>query len=81
MDYGRQVQTLAMASFGVTSETSMSRSNYKWQRVLLKVSGEALAGDQAQNIDPKVRLSITVQALSYILSVNVFRGVVFFIIL
>jgi len=28
----------------------------KWRRVLLKVSGEALAGDQAQNIDPKVCL-------------------------
>lgn len=26
----------------------------KWRRVLLKVSGEALAGDEQQNIDPKV---------------------------
>ncbi|KAL9267857.1 Uridylate kinase PUMPKIN, chloroplastic-like protein [Drosera capensis] len=31
---------------------------YKWQRVLLKVSGEALAGDHTQNIDPKVTMSI-----------------------
>lgn len=38
----------------------MSRSSYKWQRVLLKVSGEALAGDHSQNIDPKVRLSIII---------------------
>jgi uridylate kinase len=29
-------------------------SKPKWRRVLLKVSGEALAGDQTQNIDPKV---------------------------
>lgn len=27
----------------------------KWKRVLLKISGEALAGDCTQNIDPKVR--------------------------
>lgn len=34
---------------------SMAESNKpRWRRVLLKVSGEALAGDQAQNIDPKV---------------------------
>ncbi|GAB2234808.1 hypothetical protein Drorol1_Dr00004074 [Drosera rotundifolia] len=31
---------------------------YKWQRVLLKVSGEALAGDHTQSIDPKVTMSI-----------------------
>lgn len=40
----------SLAPFGVT----MSERSYKWQRVLLKVSGEALAGDQTQNIDPKV---------------------------
>ncbi|MQL93111.1 hypothetical protein Taro_025748, partial [Colocasia esculenta] len=34
-------------------ETSMSKQAYKWQRVLLKVSGEALAGDHTENIDPK----------------------------
>ena len=37
------------------NENRLSRPSYKWQRVLLKVSGEALAGDQTQNIDPKVR--------------------------
>lgn len=36
------------------SEASMSIPLYKWRRVLLKVSGEALAGDRLQNIDPKV---------------------------
>ncbi|CAL1379823.1 unnamed protein product [Linum trigynum] len=30
----------------------------KWRRVLLKVSGEALAGDNEQNIDPKVTMAI-----------------------
>eukprot|EP00271_Cylindrocystis_brebissonii_P010362 TRINITY_DN26531_c0_g1_i1.p1 TRINITY_DN26531_c0_g1~~TRINITY_DN26531_c0_g1_i1.p1 ORF type:complete len:395 (+),score=56.06 TRINITY_DN26531_c0_g1_i1:180-1364(+) len=30
----------------------------KWKRVLLKVSGEALAGDGSGNIDPKVTMSI-----------------------
>lgn len=44
----------SMAAFGV-NETGSSRPSYKWQRVLLKVSGEALAGDNMQNIDPKVR--------------------------
>jgi len=32
--------------------------SFKWRRVLLKVSGEALAGDNSQNIDPKVALSL-----------------------
>ena len=35
---------------------SSRKASYKWQRVLLKVSGEALAGDHTQNIDPKVRI-------------------------
>jgi uridylate kinase len=34
-------------------------SKPKWRRVLLKVSGEALAGDQTQNIDPKVCVSVS----------------------
>lgn len=38
-----------MASFDGTSKPPL-----KWRRVLLKVSGEALAGDEEQNIDPKV---------------------------
>lgn len=53
--FERQSQMSSMAPFGVTmNEGVMSKSSYKWQRVLLKVSGEALAGDHLQNIDPKV---------------------------
>ncbi|KAD4586349.1 hypothetical protein E3N88_23950 [Mikania micrantha] len=40
------------------NENGTSRGTMKWQRVLLKVSGEALAGDHEQNIDPKVTMSI-----------------------
>ncbi|KAK7858436.1 uridylate kinase [Quercus suber] len=55
----RQSQMSSMAPFGVTmNEGVMSKSSYKWRRVLLKVSGEALAGDHLQNIDPKVTMSI-----------------------
>ena len=36
-------------------------SDYKYKRVLLKLSGEALAGDQGFGIDPKVVLEITEQ--------------------
>ncbi|AEE76131.1 putative UMP kinase [Arabidopsis thaliana] len=35
-----------------------SKPPLKWRRVLLKVSGEALAGDEEQNIDPKVTMAI-----------------------
>lgn len=52
-----QVSSLSMPPFGVTlNDSSTQKPTYKWRRVLLKVSGEALAGDQAQNIDPKVGL-------------------------
>lgn len=45
----------SMTPFGaITDESSMPKPSYKWHRVLLKVSGEALAGDHTQNIDPKV---------------------------
>ncbi|XP_010247253.1 PREDICTED: uncharacterized protein LOC104590333 isoform X2 [Nelumbo nucifera] len=37
---------------------------YKWQRVLLKVSGEALAGDRTQNIDPKITMAIAREVAS-----------------
>nr|CAD1824682.1 unnamed protein product [Ananas comosus var. bracteatus] len=40
------------------------RSSYKWQRVLLKVSGEALAGDHTQNIDPTITMSIAREVAS-----------------
>ncbi|KAG4949976.1 hypothetical protein JHK86_043215 [Glycine max] len=35
-----------------------SKPSFKWRRVLLKVSGEALAGDHSQNIDPKITMDI-----------------------
>lgn len=45
----------AMAPFSMSmNENGSAKPSYRWRRVLLKVSGEALAGDQAQNIDPKV---------------------------
>ncbi|OMO98313.1 Aspartate/glutamate/uridylate kinase [Corchorus olitorius] len=34
------------------------KPSFKWRRVLLKVSGEALAGDHSENIDPKVTMAI-----------------------
>ncbi|PSS30282.1 Uridylate kinase [Actinidia chinensis var. chinensis] len=55
----RKPQLPSLAPFNVTmNDVGMSNSSYKWRRVLLKVSGEALAGDQAQNIDPKVTMAI-----------------------
>ncbi|KAK9096394.1 hypothetical protein Sjap_021891 [Stephania japonica] len=51
--------------FGFTmDEANMSRPSYKWRRVLLKVSGEALAGDQTQTIDPKITMSIAREVAS-----------------
>ncbi|KAF5176750.1 Uridylate kinase protein [Thalictrum thalictroides] len=47
-----------------TDEGDISNQSYRWRRVLLKVSGEALAGDQAQNIDPKVTMSIAREVAS-----------------
>ncbi|XP_068661844.1 uridylate kinase PUMPKIN, chloroplastic-like [Aristolochia californica] len=48
-----------MTSFGLTAdEAAITKPSYKWHRVLLKVSGETLAGDQTQNIDPKITMSI-----------------------
>ncbi|KAJ4870034.1 Amino acid kinase family protein [Raphanus sativus] len=43
---------------GMPSLDGTSNPPLKWRRVLLKVSGEALAGDEQQNIDPKVTMSI-----------------------
>lgn len=48
--------------FRKTGLSTMSSKNpgysYRWRRVLLKVSGEALSGDGTQNIDPKVTMAI-----------------------
>ncbi|KAH1251197.1 Uridylate kinase [Glycine max] len=40
------------------SMNESSKPSFKWRRVLLKVSGEALAGDHSQNIDPKITMAI-----------------------
>ncbi|XP_047327005.1 uridylate kinase [Impatiens glandulifera] len=49
----------SISPFGVTMDEHVrTKPSYRWRRVLLKVSGEALAGDQTQNIDPKVTMSI-----------------------
>lgn len=38
----------------VTGKPLSAKPLLKWRRVLLKVSGEALAGDGTENIDSKV---------------------------
>jgi hypothetical protein len=44
-----------LSCLGVSmDENPRVETRYKWKRVLLKVSGEALAGDRTENIDPKV---------------------------
>ena len=53
-----------MPSFGLSSNEDARKPAYKWQRVLLKVSGEALAGDNTQNIDPKVTMAIAREVAS-----------------
>lgn len=58
-------QASTILPFGFpTDDSTMSKPLYKWRRVLLKVSGEALAGDHAQNIDPKVTMSIAREVAS-----------------
>ncbi|XP_039063134.1 uridylate kinase-like isoform X2 [Hibiscus syriacus] len=51
----------SLAPFGVQMNDNPS---YKWRRVLLKVSGEALAGDHTQNIDPKITMAIAREVAS-----------------
>ncbi|KAK4786483.1 hypothetical protein SAY86_003172 [Trapa natans] len=53
----RQPHLSSMASFGLSMHEN-GKQPFRWRRVLLKVSGEALAGDHAQNIDPKVTMAI-----------------------
>ncbi|KAL0909763.1 hypothetical protein M5K25_020660 [Dendrobium thyrsiflorum] len=78
-------QIATMMPFVLASdEDSRPKPSYRWQRVLLKVSGEALAGDRTENIDPKITMSIAKEVASVIrLGVqvaivvgggNIFRG-------
>ncbi|KAF3337415.1 Uridylate kinase [Carex littledalei] len=58
-------QMTPMSCLGVSMEEKPRvESERKWQRVLLKVSGEALAGDHTENIDPKVTMSIAREVAS-----------------
>nr|AFK36123.1 unknown [Medicago truncatula] len=77
----RNSEIPSMSPFALSMNES---SKPKWRRVLLKVSGEALAGDQAQNIDPKVTMSIArevaavtrhgIEAALVVGGGNIFRG-------
>ncbi|XP_022774697.1 uncharacterized protein LOC111316807 [Durio zibethinus] len=51
----------SMTPFGMQMN---DKPSYKWRRVLLKVSGEALAGDRSQNIDPKITMAIAREVAS-----------------
>ncbi|RLM61474.1 uridylate kinase-like [Panicum miliaceum] len=59
-------QTSQMPPFSFTLDEGSSRliKPYRWQRVLLKVSGEALAGDHTENIDPKITMAIAREVAS-----------------
>ncbi|KAJ4757546.1 Uridylate kinase [Rhynchospora pubera] len=58
-------QMTPMSCLGVSMEEKPRvKSEHKWQRVLLKVSGEALAGDHTQNIDPKITMAIAREVAS-----------------
>ncbi|KAL6005517.1 hypothetical protein ACLOJK_006084 [Asimina triloba] len=62
---GLRTQVSTMMPFDLTTdEAAMVRPSYKWRRVLLKVSGEALAGDHTENIDPKITMSIAREVAS-----------------
>ncbi|QHO19795.1 Phosphatidylinositol 4-phosphate 5-kinase [Arachis hypogaea] len=54
---GKKPEIPSMSPFALSMNES-SNQPIKWQRVLLKVSGEALAGDHSQNIDPKITMAI-----------------------
>ncbi|XBI33196.1 hypothetical protein VPH35_056553 [Triticum aestivum] len=64
--YSGNGQASLMPQFSglMLDESSRSKRPYKWQRVLLKVSGEALAGDHTENIDPKVTMAIAREVAS-----------------
>ncbi|CAA2992523.1 uncharacterized protein LOC111387526 isoform X2 [Olea europaea var. sylvestris] len=60
-----QFSSMSMPPFGISmNDNGTSKPSYKWRRVLLKVSGEALAGDQKQNIDPKITMAIAREVAS-----------------
>ncbi|KAF1887740.1 hypothetical protein Lal_00023747 [Lupinus albus] len=60
----REPEIPSMSSFQLSMNESSKPSSSRWRRVLLKVSGEALAGDQLQNIDPKITMAIAREVAS-----------------
>lgn len=58
-DVGSRLQTSSASLLELTTSESL-----RWRRVLLKVSGEALAGDSEQNVDPKITMSIAREVAS-----------------
>ncbi|XP_008654512.1 uncharacterized protein [Zea mays] len=52
------------SGFAFDEGSSSSKRLYRWKRVLLKVSGEALAGDHTENIDPKITMAIAREVAS-----------------
>ncbi|CAL5036685.1 unnamed protein product [Urochloa decumbens] len=63
-NFGNQTSLMPPFSFTLDEGSSRLKKPYKWQRVLLKVSGEALAGDHAENIDPKITMAIAREVAS-----------------
>lgn len=73
---GRHQKRYAVGTAGppghVNSIKSKSLSNSKWQRVVFKISGAALAGNGPHNVDPKVVMPIAREvAMAYRLGVQV----------
>ncbi|XP_019462898.1 PREDICTED: uncharacterized protein LOC109361815 [Lupinus angustifolius] len=60
----REPEIPSMSSFQLSMNESSKPASSRWRRVLLKVSGEALAGDQLQNIDPKITMAIAREVAS-----------------
>lgn len=58
---------------GMPSFDGTSKPPVKWRRVLLKVSGEALAGDEEQNIDPKVSPFFSSLSLIFLLHMSLIQ--------
>ncbi|XP_062208185.1 uridylate kinase PUMPKIN, chloroplastic-like [Phragmites australis] len=63
-NFGNQASLMPPFSFTLDEGSSRSKKPYRWQRVLLKVSGEALAGDNTENIDPKITMAIAREVAS-----------------
>ncbi|CAD6234629.1 unnamed protein product [Miscanthus lutarioriparius] len=61
---GNQTSLMPPFSFTFDEDSSSSKRLYRWKRVLLKVSGEALAGNHTENIDPKITMAIAREVAS-----------------